>query len=61
MVDIGFIDSLKRGVRQLCSRWLYFFAMIVIPIASAFFLLGLMRNGLPLHIPAAVVELDITV
>lgn len=61
MVDIGFIDSLKRGVRQLCSRWLYFFAMIVIPIASAFFLLGLMRNGLPLHIPAAVVDLDNTV
>lgn len=58
---MGFIKSIKRQCRQLASRRLYLFAMIIIPIASAFFLLGLMKNGLPLHIPTAIVDLDNTV
>ena len=61
MVEIGFVKSIKRGCRQLCGRRLYFFAMIVIPIVIAVFLLGLMRNGLPYHIPAAIVDHDNTV
>lgn len=58
MVDTGFVKSIKRGCWQLCTRRLYFFAMIVIPIVMAVFLLGLMKNGLPLHIPAAIVDHD---
>lgn len=61
MVDTGFVQSVKRQCRQLSGRWLYLFAMIVIPIVCALFLLGLMKNGLPLHIPTAIVDLDNTV
>lgn len=61
MVDTGFIASVKRGVRKLAERRLYFFAMIVIPLGVLFFLTGLMDGGLPMHIPTAVVDLDNTV
>ena len=60
MTDTGFVKSIKRGCRQLCGRRLYFFAMIVIPIVMAAFLLGLMKNGLPLHVPTAIVNHDNT-
>ena len=60
MISTGFVNSIKRGYRQLCGRRLYFFAMIVFPIVLAGFLLGLMRNGLPLHIPTAIVNHDNT-
>ena len=56
MISTGFVNSIKRGCRQLCGRRIYFFAMTVIPIVLAGFLLGLMRNGLPLHIPTAIVN-----
>lgn len=61
MMQTGFVQSVRRQCRQLCSRRLYFFAMIAIPVATAFFLLGLMGNGLPLHIPTGIVDLDNTV
>ncbi len=60
MISTGFVNSIKRGCRQLCGRRIYFFAMTVIPIVLAGFLLGLMRNGLPLHIPTAIVNHDNT-
>lgn len=60
MIDTGFIKSIKRECRHLSSRRIYFFAMIVIPLVMAAFLLGLMKNGLPLHIPTAIVNHDNT-
>lgn len=60
MISTGFVNSIKRECRQLCGRRIYFFAMTVIPIVLAGFLLGLMRNGLPLHIPTAIVNHDNT-
>lgn len=58
MFKTAFINSLKRGVRKLTERRLYIFAMVVIPLFVTFFLLGLMKNGLPNHIPTAIVDLD---
>ena len=61
MTDTGFIRTVLREVRQLSSRRLYIFAMVVIPLGTMLFLLGLMRHGLPLHIPTAIIDLDNTV
>lgn len=58
MADIGLIKSLRRECRQLGERRLYAFTMIVIPILTGIFLLALMQNGLPMHIPAAIVNHD---
>ena len=58
MFKTAFINSIKRGVRKLTERRLYIFAMVVIPLFVTFFLLGLMKNGLPNHIPTAIVDLD---
>ena len=58
MITVGFLASIKRQLRQMCSRWLYLFAMLVIPIVTGLFLLSLMSNGLPMHIPVAIVDLD---
>lgn len=53
-------DGFRRELRNLTGRRLYFFSMVVVPLVMLFFLLGLMRNGLPEHIPMAIVDLDNT-
>lgn len=52
------IDSISYGWSSLTGRWLYFVAMIVIPLGSTFFFLNLMDNGLPTPVPVAVVDKD---
>ncbi len=52
------MNSFRRGIRTLCSRKIYFFMLIVVPLAGAFFFLSLMHEGLPTRIPSAVVDLD---
>ncbi len=52
------IASLKRGIRSLWSRKLYFAAMIAVPIGCCLFFLDLMKEGLPLRTPVAVVDMD---
>ncbi|MEG2819528.1 MAG: ABC transporter permease, partial [Muribaculaceae bacterium] len=60
MIETGFWRSLKRGMIQLVRRPLYVVCMIVIPIATTFFLLNLMESGLPEKVPAAIIDLDHT-
>lgn len=53
-----FAASLKRGIRQLWSRKMYLFMMLLVPIGVTFFFLNLMDKGLPLKVPAGMVDLD---
>ncbi len=55
-----FADSIRRGSKQLCERYIYIFSLIVIPIGVLLLITSLMSDGLPLHIPTAVVDLDNT-
>ena len=54
-------DSIKRELHKLSERYIYIFAMILIPISVLLMLTSLMSEGLPLHIPTAIVDLDNTV
>ncbi len=49
---------MSRQVRQMCSRRMYLLGMIVIPVAVAVFFLSVLSEGLPEHVPTAVVDLD---
>ncbi len=50
--------SIIREWRRLCSRKIYFAAMIAVPIFTSLLLLSLLNEGLPLKAPAAIVDLD---
>lgn len=51
-------SSLRRGIRTLCSRRIYLFMMVVVPLGCAFFFLSLMHEGLPLKVPVGMVDMD---
>lgn len=57
-MSIGFVDGMKREIRRMISRWMYFFGMLFVPLFMAFFFLDLLSPGLPDHVPTAVVDLD---
>ncbi|MCQ2195018.1 MAG: ABC transporter permease [Paludibacteraceae bacterium] len=48
----------KREFRNLTSRPLYLFGMVIAPLFTVFFFLTLMGDGLPTGLPIAVVDLD---
>jgi len=50
--------SLARGCRQLVSRKIYLFIMVIVPLGCTAFLMSLMKDGLPLPVPVTVVDLD---
>lgn len=50
--------SLRRGFVKLASRKVYMVMMLIMPLVSAWFFLDLMSPGLPLPVPAAVVDMD---
>ena len=54
----SFILVFKRSVRQLASRRIYWLAMVVMPLFCMIFLTDLLREGLPIKAPAAVVDYD---
>lgn len=54
----SFILVFKRSVRQLASRRIYWLTMIVMPLFCMIFLTDLLREGLPIKAPAAVVDYD---
>lgn len=56
----AFINSLRLGVAQLCSRKMYIFAMAVVPLLVTVFFVTLMDSGLPLRTPVGIVDKDIT-
>lgn len=58
MGKAGFWATVRRGVRQLAGRRMYIAVMILVPVGSALFFLDLLDEGLPLHVPVAVVDND---
>ena len=51
-------SSLRRGIQTLCSRRIYLFMMVVVPLGCAFFFLNLMHEGLPHKVPVGMVDMD---
>lgn len=58
MANIGFTAGIKRELRRLCSRPIYLFGMVLVPMITAIFFLALLDEGLPEHVPTGVVDLD---
>lgn len=52
------IACIRRGMRQLVSRKIYLATIIAVPLLTTFFFINLMNEGLPLKVPAAMVDLD---
>lgn len=51
-------QSICYGYRYLCSRKLYLIVMVFVPLLCTLFFLSLMREGLPVRVPTAIVDLD---
>lgn len=56
----GLISVMRREIQRLTSRPIYICGMVLIPLAMMFFFIGILGEGLPLKVPAAVVDLDHT-
>ncbi|MDE7119340.1 MAG: ABC transporter permease, partial [Muribaculaceae bacterium] len=52
------IKTLRREVGILVSRPIYLAAMVLVPVAMTFFFICMLGPGLPLKLPAAMVDLD---
>ena len=52
------IATMRRELRRLVSRKAYIFAFFVVPLGCTIFFLSLMSQGLPLHVPTAIVDQD---
>ena len=53
-----FKKSFILGCKQLCTRKIFIFAMIVVPVMMCVFFITLLQEGLPVRVPTAVVDLD---
>ena len=58
MSDLGLLSGIKREIRRLSSRKIYLFGMVFVPVFTALFFLSILHEGLPEHVPTAVVDLD---
>lgn len=54
----AFRNIVKRECRRMLSRPLYVFCMIIAPLFCYFFFTSLMASGLPMDLPAGVVDMD---
>lgn len=52
------IATIRRELQRLVSRKAYIFAFFVVPLGCTLFFLSLMDQGLPLHVPTAIVDQD---
>lgn len=54
------IDVSAREINRMTSRPLYFLAVVVLPLLSLLFFVSLMKEGVPVKLPIAVVDYDHT-
>lgn len=52
------LNSFKQGIAELGSRRIYLVMMLIVPLGFAFFFYDLMKEGLPLKVPVAMVDMD---
>lgn len=57
-MSTGFFNVVRRELRRLTARPIYLVGMVVVPVVMAFFFVGMLNPGLPLKVPAGVVDLD---
>lgn len=57
-MSTGFLTVVRRELRRLTSRPIYFMGIVLVPVVMAFFFIGMLDPGLPLKVPAGVVDLD---
>jgi len=50
--------TMKRELQRWGSRRVYLWAMVLIPLAVAFFFVNIMEQGLPTKVPTAIIDLD---
>lgn len=55
-----FLQLMLRSFRQLASRPLYWFGMIIMPALIIFFIVDEMKSGLPQQAPTGIVDKDHT-
>lgn len=58
MTNLGFRDTVRREIRRMGSRKMYFCGMVLVPLLMTLFFTGLLSEGLPLKVPTAIVDLD---
>jgi len=58
MGNYGFAAGMRREIRRLTGRKIYFFGMMLVPLFVAVFFLSILDEGLPERVPTAVVDLD---
>ncbi len=54
----GLLNVIRRELRRLTSRPIYLVGIVVVPVMMALFFIGMLDKGLPLKVPAGVVDLD---
>jgi len=55
---MSLLNVVRRELRRLASRPVYLAGIVFVPVMMAFFLVGILSPGLPLKVPAGVVDLD---
>lgn len=58
MANTGFIQTVRREVRRMCSRKMYIAGMVFVPVMMLLFFVSLLGPGLPLKVPSAIVDND---
>ena len=51
-------NVIKREIHRLTSRPIYLVGMVLVPVAMSLFFVGMLGEGLPRKVPAAIVDLD---
>lgn len=57
-MSTGFRTVVRRETGRLASRPIYLAGMVLVPVVMAFFFIAILHNGLPLKVPAGVVDMD---
>lgn len=57
-MSTGLLNVIRREIRRLASRPIYLVGIVAIPVMMAFFFIEMLGPGLPLEVPAGVVDLD---
>lgn len=58
MAQTGLTASIRREIKVMTSRGTYLAMMVVVPVLTMLFFVGLLSDGLPLKVPTAIVDQD---
>lgn len=58
MAQTGLSASIRREIKVMTSRGTYLAMMVIVPVLTMLFFVGLLSEGLPLKVPTAIVDQD---